>query len=151
MVKRSLLLLLAVLAVSSTHAQSAYIGLRLAGATSLDTSAERLPYLGLQLGLRVAGPLELRAALDTFLLASSAHADLLYTQPLGGGVRGYLGAGPDLYTNVFDAETNYGAHATAGVEYRSGVAGFFAEAQPIYAFSAAALRARLGLGVNFHF
>lgn len=99
----------------------------------------------------MTGPLEVRAAYDTVLLASSAHADLLYTQPLADGVRGYLGAGLDHYTNAFGVELNYGAHATAGAEYRSGVAGFFAEAQPIYAFSAAALRARLGLGVNFYF
>lgn len=148
---KTLLALLTFFILSCAGAQSTYIGLLLAGASSLDESAERLPYLGLQVGIRVTGPLEFRAAFDTFLLASALHADLLYTQPLGGEVRGYLGAGPDLYTNAFVAQANYGAHTTAGVEYRTGIVGFFAEAQPIYAFSAAALRARLGLGVNFHF
>ncbi len=148
---KTLLALLTFFVLSCAGAQSTYIGLRLAGASSLDESAERLPYLGLQVGIRVTGPLEFRAAFDTFLLASSVHADLLYAQPLGGGAHGYLGAGLDLYANVFVAEANYGAHATAGLEYRTGIVGLFAEAQPIYAFSAAALRARLGLGVNFHF
>lgn len=150
--KRFVLTLLTLLVLSSAAAQdSVYLGVRVAGATSLDESAEEIPYLGLQFGVRVTGPLEVRAAFDTLLLASSAHADLLYIQPLGGGARGYLGAGPDLYTNAFNTEMNYGAHATAGIEYRTGIVGLFAEAQPIYAFSAAALRARLGLGVNFHF
>ncbi len=153
--KRALLFLVLGLAAVSSHAaaqERVYLGLRLAGASSLEEpDIGFLPYLGLQAGLRLAGPLELRAAYDVSLGVSYASADLLYTQPLGDGFRGYAGAGPDYYADGWNGETDGGVHAAAGVEYRTGIVGLFAEVAPIYGFGSAALRVRSSLGVNLHF
>ena len=156
--KRAHLLLTLVLLTGSFHASSraaaqerVYLGLRLAGASGLEEpDIGFLPFLGLQAGVRLAGPLELRAAYDVSLGVSYASADLLYSQPLGDGFRGYAGAGPDSYADGWNGETNYGVHATAGVETRTGIVGLFAEVAPLYGFGVAALRVRPGLGVNVH-
>lgn len=148
------LLVLGLLALSPCAAaqERVYLGLRLAGASGLEEpDIGFLPFLGLQAGVRVAGPLELRAAYDLSLGVSYASADLLYAQPLGDGFRGYAGAGPDYYADGWNGETDGGVHAVAGLEYRTGSAGFFAEVAPVYGFGVAALRVRSSLGVNLHF
>lgn len=151
--KRALLLVLSLTAASHAAAQDTlYLGLRLAGGTGLEEVETGLvPFLGLQVGARLTGPLELRAAYDLSLGLSYAHADLLYAQPLGDGFRGYAGAGPDYYADGWNGETDGGVHATAGLEYRTGIVGTFAEIAPVYGFGTAALRVRSSLGVNLHF
>lgn len=144
--------LLIFLVLSCAAAQgSVYLGVRLAGATLLEEIGGGAPFLGVQLGVRVLDPVELRVAYDASLGLTYAQADLLYSQPLGDGLRGYAGAGPDSYADGWNGETDVGIHGTAGLEYRTGIVGLFAEAQPIYGFGIAALRIRSSLGVNFHF
>lgn len=146
-------LLFGLLTLSCAAAQDTlYVGLRLAAATGLEEVASGVaPYLGLQVGLRALEPLELRAAYDVSLGLSYAQADLLYSQPVGDGLRGYAGVGPDLYENGWNGERGSGVHATAGLEVRTGIVGFFAEAQPLYGFGLGAFRVRSSLGVNLHF
>lgn len=150
MKRASALLILLVLSCAAAQG-SVYLGVRLAGATLLEEIGGGAPFLGVQLGVRALEPVELRAAYDVSLGVSYAQADLLYSQPLGGGARGYAGAGLDSYADGWNGETDVGVHGTAGLEYRTGIVGLFAEAQPIYGFGTAALRARLGLGINFYF
>lgn len=149
--KRVLLILSVCLALSGAAAQdTAYVGVRLAAGTqegSFYFFAE--PYVGLQVGVRVL-PLELRVAYDVSLGVYSALADLLYTRSFEGGPRAYAGAGLEHHSNDWTGQENYSFHATAGAEYRSGIVGFFAEAQPAYVSSVAPLRVRIGLGVNFY-
>ena len=151
--KRAALVCSLIVLLSHAAAQErVYVGLRLAGGTGLEEpDIGFLPFLGLQAGVRLAGPLELRAAYDLSLGVSYASADLLYSQPLADGLRGYAGAGPDYYADGWNGEADYGAHVSAGLELRTGSAGFFAEIAPIYGFGTAALRVRSSLGVNLHF
>lgn len=129
-----------------------YLGLRLTGATGLEEVATGLvPFLGVQVGVRALEPLELRVAYEVSIGLTYAHADLLYSQPLGDGLRGYAGVGPDYYEDGWNGARGYGVHATAGFEVRTGTVGFFAEAQPIYGIDLGALRLRSSLGVNLHF
>lgn len=144
--------LLVLLILSCAGAQgSVYLGVRLTGATLLEEIGGGAPFLGVQLGVRALDPVELRVAYDVSIGVSYAQADLLYSQPLGGSIRGYAGAGLDYYEDGWNGERDFGVHATAGTEYRTGIVGLFAEAQPIYGFGIAALRIRSSLGVNFHF
>jgi hypothetical protein len=158
--KRLLLSICTLLLASSALAQNGsrdtvYIGLRLAAASPLESLYygffSPLPFLGLQVGVRALDPLELRAAFDLSLGLEYASADLLYSHTLSPDERLYGGLGPDYYSDGWNGETDYGAHATVGYEYRTGSFGFFAEAQPIYGFGIAALRLRLTGGVNVHF
>ena len=147
--KRSLLVLFAFVTLPFAAAQpGGYLGIRLAGGTALDETAETLPFLGIQAGILFTS-FELRLTADTFLFASAAHADVLYTQWFSSDVRGYVGGGFDTYSNVFVGESNPGVHATAGIEYRTGSVGLFVEGQPIYALNPSAVRGRVGLGINF--
>lgn len=149
---KSVFVLFVLLALSGAAAQDTlYLGVRVAGATLLEEWVELVPYLGVQLGVRALELIELRAAYDVSLGVSYAHADLLYSQPLGDELRGYVGAGPDYYANGWNGERGYGAHGTAGIEYRTGIVGLFAEVQPIYGFDIGTFRLRSGFGVNFHF
>ena len=141
--RRTLLTLFALLLPLAAAEDTAYLGVRLAG-SSLE------PFLGAQVGAQVAGPLELRVGYDVSVGVYRAHADLLYTQPFGSGVRGYVGVGPERLDDGWTGRAAYGVHATAGAEYRSGVAGFFAEVQPAYLFDLDPFSVRLGLGVNFY-
>ena len=144
--------LMVLLSCFCTNAQETlYLGVRLAGASSLEAGGGAAPYLGLQLGVRALEPVDLRVSYDVSLGLTYASADLLYTQPLSENVRAYTGIGPDYYTDGWNGESGYGLHGTVGLEYRTGLVGLFAEAQPIYGFAIAALRIRFGLGVNFHF
>ena len=146
-------ILLVFLVLSCAAAQDIlYVGFRLAAATGLEEVASGVaPYLGLQVGVRALDPLELRVAYDVSLGLTYAQADLLYSQPLGDGLRGYTGLGLDLYEDGWNGARGYGVHATAGLEVRTGTVGFFAEAQPIYAIDLGAFRLRSSLGVNLHF
>lgn len=147
--KRSLLVLLIFLTLPFAAAQDGgYLGIRLAGGTALDESAEPIPFLGIQAGILFTS-FELRVTADTFLLASTTHADVLYTQWFSSNVRGYVGGGLDTYSNAFAGELNPGVPATAGIEYRTGSVELFVEGQPIYAFNPSAVRGRFGLGINF--
>ena len=130
---------------------SVSLGVRLALASSLESIGGEAPYLGLQLGIRALDPVEVRASYDISFGLEYASADLLYSQSLGSDLRGYAGFGPDYYADGWNGETDYGVHATAGVEYRTGIVGLFVEAQPIYGFGLAALRFRIGSGINFIF
>lgn len=141
--RRTLIALIIGFSSLAAAQNTAYLGVRLEG-SSLG------PFLGARVGARVAGPLELRVGYDVSVGVSRAHADLLYAQPLGSGVRGYVGAGPERLGNGWTGRSAYGLHATAGAEYRSGVAGFFAEMQPAYLFDLEPFSVRLGLGVNFY-
>ncbi len=145
------MLALLALALSYAAAQdSIYLGVRLTGATLLEEIGGGAPFLGVQLGVRALDPIELRAAYDVSIGVAYAQADLLYSQSLGNG-RGYAGAGLDYYEDGWNGENDYGVHGTAGLEYRTGIVGLFAEVQPIYGFDVASLRIRSSLGVNFHF
>ena len=150
--KRFVLALLAPLALSYVAARdSIYLGVRLTGATLLEEIGDGAPFLGVQLGVQALDPVELRAAIDISVGVGYAQAELLYSQPLGDSFKGYVGAGLDSYSDGWNGETDFGVHGTAGVEYRTGIVGFFGEVQPIYGFGIAAFRMRSSLGVNFHF
>ncbi len=145
-------ILFVLLVLSSAAAQNnVYLGVRLTGATLLEEIGGGAPFLGVQLGIQALDPIELRAAYDTSIGVSYAQADLLYSQPLGDAFRGYTGAGLDSYSDGWNGKEDFGVHGTAGVEYRTGVLGLFAEVQPIYGFGIAAFRIRSSLGINFHF
>lgn len=95
--KRNLMVLLVCLALPLASAQGVfYLGFRSSAITPLySTNAPLL--LGLQLGVPLTERLGVRAALDAALFFRSViQADLLYSQPLGGGVRWYVGAGPTI-------------------------------------------------------
>ena len=150
-IKQFLLTFLALLALSCAQAQSSYFGLRL-GYTPLDFLGIQLPLFGLQYGGPVANNLELRGTLDTIYLFSFAQADLLYSVGFSDDLRGYLGGGPGvIFVGLFevpDAEV----HGTAGLEYRTGSVGFFAEAQPIFPLPDLQYPLfKLGAGINFRF
>lgn len=153
--KRTLLVLLVCLALPPASAQGVfYLGFRSSAITPLySTNAPLL--LGLQLGVPLTERLGVRAALDGApFFRSVIQADLLYSQPLGGGVRWYVGAGPDYstygdFTGV-GTGASYGIHATLGVE-RVDAPGLFAEVQPAFAFEPATFWGRLGFGLNIHF
>lgn len=150
--KRAALLVVCLLVPYTSAQETLYLGLRLAGASGLEEpDIGFLPFLGVQVGVRLSEPLELRAAYDVSLGVSYAHADLLYSQPLADGLRGYAGAGPDYYADGWNGETDYGVHASAGLEVRTGTVGLFAEVAPLYGFGTGALRVRSGVGVNLHF
>ena len=141
--RRTLLALIIGFSSQAAAQDAGCLGVRLAG-SSLG------PFLGAQAGARVGGPLELRVGYDASIGVNRAHADLLYTQPLGSGVRGYLGAGPEHLDVGWTGRAACGLHATAGAEYRSGVAGFFADVQPAYLFDLEPFSVRLGFGVNVY-
>lgn len=151
--KRPLLLFLLSLMAAFPYAaaqNSVYLGVRLAGATVLEEDGESLPFLGVQLGVRVLEPIELRVAFDASVGVFYRQADLLCSQPLGDD-RGYVGAGLDYYENGWNGEENYGVHGTVGFEYRTGSVRLFAEVQPMYGFDVAVFRIRSSLGINFPF
>ena len=150
--KRKFILLVLLVSSCAAAQDTLYLGFRLAAATGLEEVASGVaPYLGLHVGVRALDPLELRVAYDVSLGLAYAQADLLYSQPVGDGLRGYTGLGLDLYENGWNGERGYGVHATAGLEVRTGIVGFFAEAQPIYGIDLSAFRVRSSLGVNLHF
>ncbi len=160
--KRAVLSLLALLALSGARAQdSFYLGLRVDGVGDLATLRPVAAFLGFQAGGLVADNLELRASFSTLLLAGFAQADVLYTRDLSDALRLYAGGGGGVAgAAVGDAVSYYFVHATAGAEYRPGSGpGLFAEVQPLYGLnrdpftgdaSAGALGGKLTLGVNFY-
>ncbi len=149
--KRFLLVLLTLSALSCAGAQSSYFGLHVAY-TSIDFFGAQLPLFGLQLGGPVANNLELRGTVDTIVLLSLAQVDLLYSEGFSDGLRGYIGGGPDVtFVDLF-RYPSAAVHGTAGLEYRTGSVGFFAEVQPIvFLLDLQNPLFKLGAGVNFHF
>lgn len=162
--KRSLLVLLAQLALSCAGAQSSYFGVHLDVVGRPDLSSA-VPLGGLQLGFPLLDDVELRVSSLVLVLANFLQVDVLYTQTLSDTLRAYGGVGGDLGGVAFyDDGSIFGVHATAGLEYGvgSGV-GLFGELQPLYVLSAPAYLlggapdsglgffGRLNLGVNFHF
>lgn len=163
--KRSLLILLALLALSCTQAQSSYFGLHVGGVADLSDLNSIAPLPGLHLGFPILDSVELRVSILTLLLANFLQVDVLYTQNLSDALRGYGGVGADLGgVAIGDYATIFGVHATAGLEYGvgSGV-GLFGEVQPLYVLeapdyllssdpgSALGFFGKLSLGVNIHF
>jgi hypothetical protein len=149
--KRFLQVLLAFLALSCAGAQNSYFGLRLAY-TPIDFFGTQLPLFGFQLGVPVANNLAFRGTLDTIVLLSFAQVDLLYSVGLSSDLSGYIGGGPDVtFVDMF-RYPSAAVHGTAGLEYRTGSVGFFAEAQPILPLPDLQNPLfKLGAGVNFHF
>lgn len=162
--QRSLLVLLALLALSYAGAQSSYFGLHVDGVGSLNPSSVA-PLAGLQLGGPLTDNVELRVSGLVLVLANFVQIDILYTQDLSDTLRGYGGGGGDVGLIAFyDDGTILGVHATAGLEYGvgSGV-GLFSEVQPLYVLhapeyllsgdpdSGLGFFGKLNLGVNFHF
>lgn len=149
--KRFLLVLLTLSALSCAGAQSSYFGLHVAY-TSIDFFGVQLPLLGLEYGGPVANNLELRGTVDTIVLFSFAQADLLYSVGFSDDLRGYVGGGPGVgFIGLFYLPAAE-VHTTAGLEYRTGSVGFFAEVQPIvFLLDLQNPLFKLGAGVNFHF
>ncbi len=119
-IKRSLSVLLALLALSCASAQDAYFGLRVdvVGPPNLSPV---VPLPGFQLDGPVLGDVELRVSLHTLLLANFVQVDVLYTQNLSGALRGYGGVGADVGSIAFyDDGSVFGVHATSGLEYGLG-------------------------------
>lgn len=162
--KRSLLVLLALLTLTCAGAQGSYFGLRVAVVGPPNLSLV-VPLPGFQLGGPVLGNVELRVSLLTLLLANFVQVDVLYTQNLSDALRGYGGVGGDVGGIAFyDDGSVFGVHATAGLEYGVGSGiGLFGEVQPLYVLyapeyllsgdpdSGLGFLGKLNLGVNFHF
>lgn len=148
--QRFLLVLIALVTLSCVQAQGSYFGLRLAY-TPIDFFGTQLPLFGFQLGVSVADNLELRGTLDTVVLLSFAQVDLLYSVGFSDDLRGYVGGGPDVtFVDLF-RYPSAAVHGTAGLEYRTGRVGLFAEAQPILPLPDLRTLFKLGAGVNFYF
>lgn len=137
MMNRSLLVLVALIALSCAQARDPYFGLRVDVAASPNLSAV-VPLPGVQIGGPVLEHVELRASLLTLLLAYFVQVDVLYTQDLSDALRVYGGGGGGLGAVAFyDDGSIFGVHATSGLEYRVGRGvGLFAEAQPLYVLHA---------------
>lgn len=157
--KRFLLVLLTLSALSCAGAQSSYFGLHVDGVGSLNPSSVA-PLAGLQLGGPLTDNVELRVSGLVLVLANFVQIDILYTQNISDTLRGYGGVGGDAGLVAFyDDGTILGVHATAGLEYRLGSGiGLFGEVQPLYVlkapyigFGSGGLVGKLNLGVNFHF
>lgn len=162
--KRSLLVLLALSALSCGQAQASYVGLQVGGVADLSNSGPVAPLPGLHFGFPVYDSVELRVSLLTLLLVNFLQLDLLYTQNLSTSLRGYVGGGGDVGGIALTEGGIFGVHATAGMEYRlgSGV-GLFGEVQPLYVLeapdyllstdpdSALGFYGKLNLGLNVHF
>ncbi len=156
--KRFLLVLITLSALSCAGAQSSYFGLHVdvVGGPNLGSVA---PLAGLQLGGPLLDDVELRVSGFLLVLANFLQVDVLYTQKLSDTLRGYGGVGGDAGLIAFyDDGTILGVHATAGLEYRLGSGiGLFGEVQPLYVlktpdigFGSGGLVGKLNLGVNFH-
>ena len=162
------LLLLLALALPVGFAQQFYLGAALGKALTSadDVRSLRGAELSAQLGIDFLPSVGVRAALEgdlpsgSFKLAS-ADAILRFYLPLspsaiyvGAGADAYFSAQPDAVDDFKNADL--AAHALAGLEFRLGRFGLFAEALPSYALGddfrnsdSYYLRARSG--VNFHF
>lgn len=162
--KHSLLVLFALLALSSTQAQSSYFGLRADVVGDLSNPGPIVPLPGLHLGFPVLGSVELRVSVLTLLIANFLQLDVLYIKNLTDTLRGYGGVGGDVGSIAFTDDGVFGVHATAGLEYGLGSGiGLFGEVQPLYILeapdyllsgdpgSALGFFGKLNLGVNFHF
>jgi hypothetical protein len=144
-----LLTVLTLFSTSNAQSRDAYVGV---GGAYLVV----LPLLSVQVGGAVSDLIELRATLDTLLLANVVGGDVLFTLFPEPALKVYLGAGPDLlfapgYGGGFDF------HGTAGVEYRTedgfGPIGIYGEIKPYLGSIAQIGFPTLGFrgGVNFHF
>lgn len=96
--KRSLLVLLASLAVSSTQAQSSYVGFHVSGITS---SSGITPFGGLQVGGPVAESVELRLSGFTIILATMLRLDLTLYAEAHRNAEGLRGRGRGHTPNFF--------------------------------------------------
>lgn len=157
--KRSLLVLLALSALSCAGAQSSYLGLHVDVVGSPNPSSVA-PLAGLQMGGPILDDVELRVSGFLLVLANFLQVDVLYTQNLSDALRGYGGVGGDVVQIAFyDDGLGLGVHATAGVEYQLGSGiGLFGEVQPLYVlktpdigFGTGGFLGKFNLGVNFHF
>lgn len=158
--KRSLLVLLALSALSCAGAQSSYFGLHVDVVVSQSNLGPVAPLAGLQLGGPIFDDVELRVSGFLLLLANFLQVDVLYTQNLSDTLRGYGGVGGDVgLVSFFGDGLAFGVHATAGVEYQLGSGiGLFGEVQPLFVLYDVGfgigngnLLGKLNLGVNFHF
>ena len=162
------LLFLLALALPVGFAQQFYLGAALGKAltSTEDIRSLRGAELGAQFGIDFLPSVGVRAALEgnpssgSFELASG-DAILRFYLPLsanavyvGAGADAYFSAQPDAISDFRDADL--AAHALAGLEFRLGRFGLFAEALPSYTLGddfrdsdSYYLRARSG--VNFHF
>ncbi len=145
-------ILLVLLSLSFASAQDSYFGVGLSAYTDF-TNLGALP--SFQFGTSVSDSVELRATVDSVILASIIGVDLLYSEQLPKeDARYYLGGGADFVFALLPGIVNFAAaasaHATLGYESISDNVGIFAEAQPMVAFSGG-IGVRLRLGANIHF
>ena len=152
--KRTLLLLITVLVISS--AQAHYYGF---GGTALASLGGGTGYLlGLQLGGPVGSGLELRGTLDTVLITSNLGFDLLYPFALSSTTQGYVGGGADFFYQLLFASVSapssssgtFGFHGTIGLEYRPNTVGVYGELQP-YSLPGKLFAVKARAGVNIYF
>jgi hypothetical protein len=148
MMKKAVLVLFVLLALSCAQAQDSYFGLH--GDVVLGSPV--IPIPGLQLGGPIADNVELRVSGLLLGYVNFLQVDVLYTQPLSDTLRGYGGGGGDVaLAIVFGTSLDFGVHATAGVEYQLGSGiGLFGEVQPILVLPGIFL-GKLNLGINFHY
>ena len=159
--KRWVVGLLALCALSTAQAQTFYVGGSLALLTDGRYSS---PFIGVQVGGALGLGVELRAALETQLYASGASVDLLYRSQLKAGLSGYGGVGADLLILPLMQPTpavalatplgegSFTLHGTLGLEARPSQIGFFGEVQPTVTLNPARLGStKLRAGVNFYF
>lgn len=92
--KRAVLILFALLALSCAHAQGLYVGLHVDVTSDTSNLRVLIPHAGFQLGVPVLANVELRASY-LIGLATLLQADVLYTQNLSDMLRVYGGAGGD--------------------------------------------------------
>lgn len=144
--KRTLLLLVTVLALSSAQARTQYLGV---GAALIgDELSFGLPLLSLQYGTFLSESLELRGRIDTILFVTDIGVDLLYTQGLTDDLRGYVGGGVNLLT-ILGPGAASAVHLAVGLEYRTASIGVFGDVQAGY--SSFGFSPTLRAGVNFYF
>lgn len=151
--KQWVLSLLAVLGLGVGYAQESYVGV--GGAVLTNFADGAAPLLGLQVGGPVTETLELRGTLDTLLFLSNLGADLLYAFDVSPEVEGYAGGGVDfayIFIPGLAAGSTVALHGTAGLEFRTGSVGFFAEVQPILTLEPVRLGyTKVRSGINVHF
>lgn len=151
--RRGPLSVLVVLGLGVVQAQS-YFGAALT-VRSAATEIGVVPLLGVQVGGPVLENLHLRAQFDTFLLASTLAADVLYRFDVGGGAHLYLGGGLELFiTTLLGFNAWPGAHGTLGFGYTPGNVGYVLEAQPFTRIAEAGIAldsVRFRAGANLYF
>ncbi len=148
-----LVVLILLLQLTLAQQQGSYFGAGLEFIYVGETFLGPLP--SFQIG-NIAGNLELRGSLTTFLVINQLSGDVLFTDRLPEeGSRYYLGGGVDIVIITIPDVVGLGAlgvHATAGLEFSFSNSGaFFLEAQPVLFLTGLTPGIRARTGVNFYF